>query len=435
MRGITIGLLGVVVGLMTWTIDAGAPVPTPPPDVQTGSVGEHTDHLICPLAGFIRSQTRIALIASQTDRVDLWQVSDGAWASFRPEEPGDADGWIEPAPSGAGSLVAEIGAGWSAAGMVNIASGARSAWPCGHSSHMLTALGGATLEGDRLDLILYNPYVWDSSARVKIVSELGEDTPTGLQEVYVPAGKTVRTSVDEALTLRRLLGVEVESSPGRVALVLQQSTDGATAVAEGVSPQTEWWLPVPDLGQAETYLLLGSPSESSFSYRIDLLTESGPLYGWVEENFFPNRLAAVPLSDLPPGVTGVRVLGTVALVAGLRMESEEFLATGPGVAGTHRQWALPGAGAHQQSRAVAWLLNPTVAPVSVSVSVPGGEAPFYQSAIAPESVLAVELDHGEGQIDDLAGYLVEAEEEIAVIWTSQSQDGAASYSAAVPVNR
>ncbi len=318
--------------------------------------------------------------------------------------------------------------------MVNIAPAAISAWNCGESSDGLAALGGSTLDGDGLDLILYNPYVWDSSVRVEIHSELGDDTPPELQEIYVPAGKTVKVDVDGPLRLRRMLGVHVESDPGKVAFVLQQSTNGETAMIEAVTPQTEWWLPVPELDQAETYLLVASLSESSFTYRIDLLTHSGPVYEFRVGDFIPGRMVAVPLSDLPAGVTGIRVSGTVALVAALRMEGDDLLAAGPGVGVAARRWLLPGAGGNGESRNVAWLLNPSVLPVSVSVSAAAEGAFSYRATISPESVLAFDLDRLTGLADDLPGYLVESEEEIAVVWTSQTESGAASYVAAVAVD-
>jgi len=434
MRGVTVGLLGVLLGALTWAVDIGGPVAPPAPDPQTEPPREQADHLVCPVADFIRSQTEIALMASRGGSVDLWRVSEGQWQSFRQADLGDTGGWTGQVPPGSGSLVVESGAGWSGAGMVNIAPAAISAWKCGESSDGLAALGGSTLEGDGLDLILYNPYVWDSSVRVEIHSELGDDTPPELQEIYVPAGKTVKVDVDSPLRLRRMLGVHVESDPGKVAFVLQQSTNGETAMIEAVTPQTEWWLPVPELDQAETYLLVGSLSESSFTYRIDLLTHSGTVYEFWEGDFIPGRMVAVPLSDLPAGVTGIRVSGTVALVAALRMEGDDLLAAGPGVGGAARRWLLPGAGGNGESRNVAWLLNPSVLPVSVSVSAAAEGAYSYRATISPESVLAFDLDRLSGLADDLPGYLVESEEEIAVVWTSQTESGAASYVAAVAVD-
>ena len=241
---------------------------------------------------------------------------------------GDTGRWMGMAPSGNSVLLAEIGAGWSGAGMVNTAPQAISAWMCGESSDRLMTLGGATLNDDRLDLLLYNPYVLDSLVQVLITSELGEDTPPALREIYVPAGKTVKMSLDEPLRLRRSLAVQADSSPGRIALLLQQTGNGETAMIEGMVPHTEWWLPIPDLGQAEARLLIASPSGSPFTYRLDLMTEDGPLLGFLEEEYLPDQLVSMSLADFPKGVTGIGVSGTVPLVAG-------FAAGGGGTAG-HR---------------------------------------------------------------------------------------------------
>lgn len=433
MRGVAIGVLGLLLGAVAWAIDTGPSAV--PPSVET--VGDHTeapaDHLVCPLAGFIRSQTRVALMASRGGTVHLWNVSEGRWSSHGEADLGDTGGWLGEAPSGVGAVLAESGAAWSGAGLVNTAPRSIAAWTCGESSEVLMALGGATLEEDRLDLILYNPYVWDASSQVEIISELGEDTPAGLQEIYVPAGKAVKVSLDDPLRLRRFLGVHVESSPGRVAMLLQQTGNGETAMMEGSLPRTGWWLPVPDLGQTETYLLIASPSVSPFSYRVDLLTEAGPIVGFVEEDFLPGQLISAPLSQIPGGVTGIVVSGTVPLVAGLRMEGEGLLAAGPGVGGTSERWFLPGSGDYEESRNVAWLLNPTAAPVSVSVSAAAEGAYSAGATIPPESVLSFDLDRLGGLAEGIPGYLVDAEEEIAVVWTSRTDDGAASYSVGAPV--
>lgn len=433
MRGVTIGVLGVLLGVLTWAIEAGSPAGAPVADPGPEAGAPEADHLVCPLVEFIRSDSRMSLMASRGGTVDLWSVSDGRWSSHLRADLGDTGGWMGGVPSGSGVVLAESGAGWSGAGMVNVAPRAISAWRCGESSESLMALGGATLEGDGLDLILYNPYVWDSSSRVEIISELGEDTPPGLGEIYVPAGKAVRVSLDEPLRLRRFLGARVDSTPGRVAMALQQTANGDTGVVEGSVPRRDWWLPVPELGQAETRLLIASPSGSSFSYRMDLITATGPIIGYVEEDFLPGQLVSTVLSDLPAGVTGIRVSGTVPLVAALRMEGEGLLAVGPGAHRTSRRWFLPGAG-DDQSRSLAWLLNPSGVPVAVSVSAAAEGAYSLGTVIGPESVVSFELDRLSGLAEDLPGYLVDAEEEIAVVWTSQIDGGAATYSAGSPVD-
>ena len=433
MRGWTIGVVGVLVGLLAWAIDVGSPTASVAPPADGSAVGEQADHLICPLAEFIRSDSRIALMSSRGGVVDLQWVSAGEWSSHRRADLGETGGWLGEVPTGSGALVAEIDARWSGAGMLNIAPEAISAWRCGASSSGLLAAGGSTLVGDRLDLIIYNPYAWDSSSRVEIVSELGEDTPAGLEEVYVPAGRAVRVGLDEPLRLRRFLSVGVESSPGKVAFLLQQSGRGETATVEGSVPHTDWWLPVPDLGQAETHLLVASSSDSPFSYRLDLFTESGPIYGFVEDEFLPGRLIATPLSDLPSDITGIRVSATVPLVASLRMEADGLLALGPGASGTSRRWLLPGAGGDGNSRNLAWLLNPSAFPVSAAVSAAAEGAFSFRATIPPESVLAFDLGRLSGQAENLPGFLVDAEEEIAVVWTSRTEGGAASYSSGAPV--
>lgn len=429
MRGMAVGMVGLVLGMLTWAISVeSSPVPAPAPTVGAES---GSDHLVCPLADFVRSETEISLLAARPGAVPLWNVRGGEWSPLGGTEPDDAGMWTVPAPAGRGAFLAETGAGPSGAGVINTAPEAISAWTCGQSSHRLVALGGATLADDRLDLVLYNPYVLDSVVQVVVTSELGEDTPAALREIYVPAGETVEMALDEPLRLRRSLSVLAESSPGRIALLLRQTGKGETAMTEGVAPHTDWWLPVPDLGQEETYLLIASPSGSPFTYRVDLMTESGPLPGFVEEDFLPGQLVSIPLSALPRGVTGIGVFGTVPLVAGLRMEGDGLLAIGPGAREISTRWFLPPAGNGAGGQARAWLSNPSGLEARVSIA-----AGSYSHTITvpPESVLPFDLGKLRVSPDGDSGYLVEAQEAIAVVMTTRLQGGAASFAVGAPVS-
>ena len=428
MRGLAVGMVGLVLGMLTWAIS----VESSPGGVQALSEGTRlgSDHLVCPLADFVRSETGISLQADRTGPIPLWNVKEGEWSSLGGADLDASRSWMAAVPAGRSVLLAETGAGLSGAGMSNTAPEAVSAWTCGESSDRLVAVGGATLAGDGLDLVLYNPYVLDSVVQVVVTSELGEDTPPALREVYVPAGKTVKMALDEPLRLRRTLAVRADSYPGRIALLLQQTGGGETAMTEGVAPHTDWWLPVPDLGQAETHLIIASPSGSPFTYRVDLMTESGPLPEFLEEDFLPGQLVSIPLSSLPGGVTGIGVVGTVPLVAGLRIEGEGLLAIGPGARETSRSWFLPAAGDGPGRDTKAWLMNPSGLDARVSISA--GSFSFTIT-VPPESVLSFDLGKLGGLSAGPPGYLVEAQEEIAVVLTTQLQGGAASVAVGAPV--
>lgn len=433
MRGVAIGVLGLVLGVLAWAIAIEPPVVVSAPQVPDDGSSERADHLVCPLTDFIRAETQVAVMSSRGGSVDLWEVSGGDWGTFGEADLGDTGSWMGSAPIGLGALLVESGATWSGAGMLNTSSQAISSWMCGESSDNLMALGGSTLAEDRLDLVLYNPYIWDATTRIVVMSELGEDTPPNLQEVFVPARRVLKVGLDESLRLRRFLAVQVTSSPGRVAMLLQQAGRGETAMVEGVVPHTDWWLPIPDLGQGATFLLLSSPSGSSFSYRVDLMTESGPIPSFVEEEYLPGQLVSLALSDLPEGVTGVRVSGSVALVAGLRMEGDGLLAVGPGARGVSRRWFLPGAGDDETRHNLAWLLNPSALPVTVLVAAAAEGAFSLEVTVPPESVVPFDLGRLSGQAEGVPGYLVEAEEEIAVVWTSLLGGRAGAYAAGIPV--
>ena len=428
MRGVAVAMVGLVLGVLTWALSVeSSPVPEPAPaaGVQSGS-----DHLVCPLTDFVRSESEISLHAGRPGPIPLWDVAEGEWSSLGEADLDGGGQWRGAAPAGNSSFLAETGPGPSGGGITNTAPDAISAWTCGQSSDRLVALGGATLADDRLDMVLYNPYVLDSLVQVVVTSELGEDTPPALREIYVPAGKTVEMTLDEPLRLRRSLAVMADSHPGRIALLLRQTGNGDTAMTEGVAPHSDWWLPVPDLGQRETNLVIASSSGSPFTYRVDLMTESGPLPEFVEEDFLPGQLVSIPLSAFPGGVTGIGVVGTVPLVAGLRMEGEGLLAIGPGVPETSSRWFLPAVGDGAEGEARAWILNPSG--VETRVSISAGSFSFTITVL-PESVHSFDLVKLRGSVEVNPGYLVEAQDEIAVVMTTRLPGGAASVAVGAPV--
>ncbi|MYA40089.1 MAG: hypothetical protein F4Y36_10890 [Acidimicrobiia bacterium] len=428
MRGVAVGMVGLALGMLAWAMSSES---TPGAvQAQNEETRSASDHLVCPLADFVRSQTQVSLKAARPGLVPLWKVAEGEWSPLGGAELDDRGMWRGAAPAGSGVLLVETGGGPSGAGITNSAPEALSAWTCGDSSDRLAAVGGATLADDRLDLILYNPYVLDSVVQVTVTSELGEDTPPALREIYLPAGKTVEMTLDEPLRLRRSLAVSAESHPGRISLLLRQTRNGETAITEGVAPHTHWWLPIPDLGQTETHLTIASPSGSPFTYRVDLMSTSGPLPAFVEEDFLPGQLVSIPLSTLPEGVTGIGVVGTVPLVAGLRLEGDGLLAIGPGVRETSERWFLPAPAEGAGRDATAWLLNPSGADARVSISAGGFS---FTIRVPPESVRSFDLGKLNASAQSSEGYMVEAQEEIAVVMTTRLQGGAASVAVGAPV--
>ena len=63
MRGVAVGLMGLVLAMLIWAVAVeSSPSPTPAP---TTAPQARADHLVCPLADFVRSETQISLQAGQ----------------------------------------------------------------------------------------------------------------------------------------------------------------------------------------------------------------------------------------------------------------------------------------------------------------------------------------------------------------------------------
>ena len=96
MRGVAVGLMGLVLGMLIWAVAVeSSPPPTPAP---TAAPQARADHLVCPLAHFVRSETQISLQAGQGGPVPLWNISEGGWVALGEADLGDTGRWMGRGP-------------------------------------------------------------------------------------------------------------------------------------------------------------------------------------------------------------------------------------------------------------------------------------------------------------------------------------------------
>ena len=107
------------------------------------------------------------------------------------------------------------------------------------------AIGGSTMSGETLDLVMTNPYAVDAVVWCGSSSENGDDSASEIASMLVPAGGTVvREQVSRCLPLRQSLSVRLDPQRGAVHAALLQTTSVDDIVVEGVPLAQDWWIPV-----------------------------------------------------------------------------------------------------------------------------------------------------------------------------------------------
>ena len=148
-------------------------------------------------------------------------------------------------------------------------------------------------EGERLLVMLLNPFPDFAVADVEMIGDVGRDSVDGL---VVPAGAVVAVDVTNELTVARSVLVLVEAVSGRLAVSSIQLVDGPTAgrgtrVAPAVpEPSPLWYLPVASVGpDRRDIVAVANPSpDQTVEVDIEIITDEP----WVEIN--PIELVVAP---------------------------------------------------------------------------------------------------------------------------------------------
>ncbi len=295
----------------------------------------------------------------------------------------------------------------------------------GRPEPVMAASGISTLDGERVTLVLGNPFAVDAVVAVTGASEVGEDSPSELASVLVPARSTVTAELGRLLPLREHLSLVLTTERGAVVGLVAQAGDGDVATTAFVPPAGDWWITLPDVGQSSATLTFVSAAPTEVEYQVDVYA-GGVLETSVETGrVAPGRQVVVDLSEVAVPA-GIRVTATGPILAGLSITGEHLRASSPGVNAPGDRWLVAGPGVGGPS--ILWVLNPGPDPLDVVVQPLTSGAQSRVEEVAPSSVTPIPVGSGSG-----GGYLVEAVGDVVVMWTFGGE-GPTALGAGVPLD-
>ena len=267
--------------------------------------------------------------------------------------------------------------------------------------------GGSTLEGQTLDLRLFNPFPEDAKLTIRALSENGSEPDQSLEAVSVPAQSTRTISLTDTLGFREWLSVEIEQTDGRIipSYVEQSATGGITAQS-GVALASEWYFPFGGVDEIANNLVLVNPSASPVGYQVATATVSGAGDELDRGSLAFRQVAAIAL-DAGDGYILQADAPIAAFVIG---RGDVGSASVAGSSVTATDWLLPGAGALPATTIM--ILNPSVDDVTATVLsrlgqekvlIPGGGVTAVPLAVSDGGVQIF----GTGPI--VAGWYAEGE--------------------------
>ncbi|HEY5684457.1 MAG TPA: DUF5719 family protein [Acidimicrobiia bacterium] len=290
-------------------------------------------------------------------------------------------------------------------------------------SSTTVAAGVSTRSGERVELILVNPYAVDASVSVSSSSEAGLDSAGELETIVVPSASVVTRDLDALLPLRNRMAVTITASSGHVHGFLVQHGGTDRAMLEAVTPQASWFLPLaePIEGSVE-WVVVASTSSTDIPVRIDGLIDGAWVDGLWSTTIETRSQAEFDLGELDPRPSALRIGADGLIVPSLVVESETFRAATPAVPFPSTDWYITGgAGALEAVVSASGEFDSTV---TFFPHEPGGRPIVVE--LPPGGSAVVELPAAGG------GYAVRATSEVLVTWRA-SVEGGLALGAGVPV--
>ncbi|MDH3194184.1 MAG: DUF5719 family protein [Acidimicrobiia bacterium] len=278
--------------------------------------------------------------------------------------------------------------------------------------------GGSTLEGQTLELRLFNPFPEDAKLTIRALSENGSEPDQSLEAVSVPAQSTRTISLTDTLGFREWLSVEIEQTDGRIipSYVEQSATGGITAQS-GVALASEWFFPFGGIDEVVNNLVLVNPSASPVGYQVATATVGGSGDELDRGSLALRQVAAIAV-DAGDGYILQADAPIAAFVIG---RGDVGRASVAGSSITASDWLLPGAGALPSTTIM--ILNPSVEDVTATVLSRLGQEKVL---IPGGGVTAVPIAISDG------GVQVFGTGPIVVGWYAEGESGFA-YAMGIPV--
>lgn len=311
-------------------------------------------------------------------------------------------------------VVADLPEGGAGAAIVTESTVVLAAANCSPPVRGETAIAGvSTAAGERLDLVLSNPYSNDAVVEVRTVSEAGADSASELESVLIPARSVNTIDLSQILPLRNRLSIRILVERGVVHAAAVQSSDVERMVVEAVEPAREWIVPLPATGTSPIVTILPTAGVD-IDYSIEPLGLNETVLEVIDGSIPANDQLTMDPSLIPEGATALRVSTSGLSVVGVVIESDSIRAGTPGASRTSSEWLVPGPSG---DGAVLRIVNPSDLTVEA----------FVQPLVAGAQVQSVSVAAG-GSINvpvsgPGSGFMVRADAEIHVAWSVASDAG------------
>jgi hypothetical protein len=313
--------------------------------------------------------------------------------------------------------VIEFSSSPSAAGIVETGEGVLAIDSCPSSSSKIWHLpGGSTLEGQSLQLVLFNPFSEDARASIAAKSELGPESLIDLEAVTVTGRNWKVIDFSNLLALRESLSLTVDMKQGVLtpAMVFSEGSDIAVWTNEGQSEQ--WDFPVANPGGMDATLYVANDAADAVDYQLDIYTADGIQSAALTGTLEGGTHAALKIGDLADAPFGARLTTSGPVAATVIADDGIRVAATAGIAEPETHWMLPGFGVAGTSR--FWVMNSSTETATVTyrlVDSSGAFGDVDKVAIPPASAVAVT-----GLPLAAAGLEVESNIPVSVSWSTQT---------------
>jgi hypothetical protein len=267
-------------------------------------------------------------------------------------------------------------------------------------------LGGSTMTGELLELVLSNPYAVPAVVSVSSSSENGDDSASEIASVLVPAGGVAVRDLAALLPLRQSLSVRLDSERGAFHAALVQRASGDVSIESAVVPGLDWWIPVMAVRNSTSRVVVATDSALPVEVQIDAYAA-----GAVTEAVFSGTVDArsqidIPASELGGAPVGIRVSSDAPVAVSVVVDGEVTRAVAPATT-LSTEWILPGA----LSGARLWVLNPGEVESELVLQPLSEGLPARSQIVPADSAISLRLESAG------AGLLVRSSSEVALLWS------------------
>lgn len=300
-------------------------------------------------------------------------------------------------------------------GMVLTGAGAAATTCDAGSQGPVIVAGASTSQGEIFTVALANPFAGTARADLVAASEIGTESDPSLEGVVVPPRSLITVDLSSLLPGRQVMSVSVETTAGRLIAGAVHEGAGEVAAMQGIAPDVDWFLPIPDLADLTMSVVLFAPGTAEVPFQLDVYGPDGLFEAMLDGTVPARGQTVVPVADLLEGPGTVRVVAAGPVGAVLTLEGEAARAMIPGVSSPAPTWLLPGAGELGATR--VHVFNPGEIDVTASLVDQGGD-PLATEPVPAGRMITLSLPAGEGA-------RVEADGEVVVTWATATGEGVA----------